>query len=444
VDCRLIREPGQPIRSITLLDRVDAANAPHPSNGSERLLFRQLYESLVRVDCDGRMQPALASAWRFDAATMKWIVTLREDARFSDGTPVTSAEVVRDWTIGGLGVELRPEVRRIVQSITAVDNRTLEITLRNPGGDVLRSLAHTDLAVSRRVPGSVWPVGTRPYRIAQHGQATVPARPSSITLVNAPGSSAAPGTMDNLTSVRFQIASGRDARDLLDEGVDLLLTRDPTAREYAATLTQYVSAAMAWQRTHVLLTPGRSTTARDLSAEDREALARDAVRGEARGAMGPFWWQSLQGCDALGAVPPAQPAVTTGRVVYDGNDSVARDLAERLVGLVRVPSPVATAILNALLPDPATRTYQRATGLTGDALALARRRGNDAAYVLALDGRPLDPCLELQLVREGVGWTNAQTIIPLVDTRLQAIVRRGHSGLTTEWDGGLLLADGTR
>jgi hypothetical protein len=442
VDCRLIREPGQPIMSIALGDRVEAANAPHPSNESERLLFRQLYESLVRVDCDGHIQPALASAWRFDAATLKWIVTLREDARFSDGTPVTAVEVVTDWTIGGLGVDLRPEVRRIVQSIIAVDDRTLEITLRNPSGEAPLSLAHTDLAISRRVPSSVWPLGTRPYRIAPQGEAAAPARPSSITLVRAVRNSAAPDTTNNLTSLRVLVAPGRDARDLLDEGVDLLLTRDPTARDYAATLLQFESAPLAWQRTHVLLAPRRSTTARDLSVEEREALAHDAVRGEARGAMGPFWWQSLQGCDALGAQPPAQPAVTTGRIVYDGNDSIARDLAERLVGLVRVSSPAATAILDALLPD--RPGYQRATALTGDALALARRRGNDAAYILALDARPLDPCREMQVVMEKVGWADAQTIVPLVDTRPQVIVRRGHSGVTTEWDGGLLLGDDIR
>jgi Bacterial extracellular solute-binding proteins, family 5 Middle len=444
VDCRLILEPGQPIMSIALGDRVDAANAPHPSNESERLLFRQLYESLVRVDCDGRMQPALASAWRFDAATLKWIVTLRENARFSDETPVTAAAVVTDWTIGGLGIDLRPEVSRIVHSIIAVDDRTLEITLRNPSGDAPLSLAHTDLAISRRVPSSVWPLGTGPYRIAPQGEAATPARPSSITLVRAARNSAAPNTTNNLTSLRVLVAPGRDARDLLDEGVDLLLTRDPTAREYAATLPQFVSAPLAWQRTHVLLAPRRSTTARNLSIEEREALAHDAVRGEARGAMGPFWWQSLQGCEGLSAQPPAQPAVTTGRIVYDGNDTVARDIAERLVGLVRVSSPPATAILDALLPNRPGRTYERATALTGEALALARRRGNDAANILALDARPLDPCREMQVVMEKVGWADAQTIVPLVDTRLQAIVRRGHSGVTTEWDGGLLLADDIR
>ena len=59
IDCLLISEKnaagqaGQ-VKSVTtaaLGERVDPVNAPHPSNESERLVFRQLYETLVTVDC---------------------------------------------------------------------------------------------------------------------------------------------------------------------------------------------------------------------------------------------------------------------------------------------------------------------------------------------------------------------------------------------------------
>ena len=38
-------------------------------------------------------------------------------------------------------------------------------------------------------------------------------------------------------------------------------------------------------------------------------------------------------------------------------------------------------------------------------------------------------------------WLDPDTMVPLVDTRLHAVVRRGRSGITTEWDGGLLIAE---
>ena len=36
-------------------------------------------------------------------------------------------------------------------------------------------------------------------------------------------------------------------------------------------------------------------------------------------------------------------------------------------------------------------------------------------------------------------WLDPETIVPLVDTRLQAVVRRGRSGVTADFDGALLI-----
>jgi hypothetical protein len=126
--------------------------------------------------------------------------------------------------------------------------------------------------------------------------------------------------------------------------------------------------------------------------------------------------------------------------VYDVNDGAARDLAERLVGLARASGPAATVFLDALLPDRPRQTYQRATGLSGEALAAARRRGADAAYVVSVDSRPVEPCRALQAMMDAAPWLDPETIVPLVDTRLRAIARRGRSGVTVDWDGGLLIA----
>jgi hypothetical protein len=426
-DCRLIPEPGEPIATVALTERVDPANAPHPTNESERLLFRQLYETLVRLDCEGDMQPGLAESWQLDASRSVWTVTLRDNARFSDGTPVTATDVAAAWTIAGSS-ELRPQVLRLIRSAAVIDDQTLEIALRSHG-ETPAALAHADLAIARRTPATVWPLGTRSARIALEGGTSV------LTLNRDTG---------NLPSIRFLLAPGRDVRDLLDEGVDLLLTRDMGALNYAATLPQFASVPLEWQRTHVLLTPGRAPTSGSPAPEALEALARDAVRGEARGAAGPFWWQSLPGCGPTPSSEPPDRSSVTDRIIYDAADSTARDLAERLVGLARASGADAAAVLDALLPNGVSKTLQRATGLSGEALASARRRGNDAGYIMALDRRPLDPCRDMQVLAESAGWAAPENIVPLVDTRLKAIVRRGHSGIRTDWDGGLLIVDSER
>jgi hypothetical protein len=405
----VIAAPGEPIATIGLNDRVSPANAPRPANDGERLLFRQLYETLVHVDCQGRLRAGLAATWRFEAETSRWIVTLRDDPLFADGTPVTPADVVAAWSRDAGTGELRQEVRRIVQAIAPVDHRSLAITLHRPSADGPLPLAHPDLAIAKRIAGSPWPLGTRSASIEPDPQSPAVKGAAVMTV-----------TRSGMAPLRVVAADG-DPRDLLDEGVDLLLTRNPAALDYAATLAQFERVPLPWQRTHVLLTPGRARPLPALTEEARAALAADAVRGDARGAQGPFWWEMLSGC----AITPSSPRSQTApvpRVVYEANDSAARDLAERFVGL---------------------RHYPRAVGLSGDALAQALRLGGDAGYVVAVESRPVDPCRNLQTLLDRAPWLDPATIMPLVDTRLHAIIRRGRSGLSTEWNGGMVIAGGT-
>ena len=426
-ECALIAEPGEPIATVALPDRVNPSNAPRPSNESEQLLFRQLYETLIRLDCKGQVRPGLAESWRLDANGRTWIVTLRESARFSDGTPVTSTDVRATWMRNGFGDELQAHVSRLVQSVVPVDDRTVAITLRSHRVDIPLELAHTDLAIAKPAAGSRWPLGTRTDGAAPERDAPGAAGDSVITV-----------RRDDLPSLRFLVAPG-DPRDLLDKGLDLLLTRDPGALDYAGTLPHFQSVPLEWQRIHVLITPGRTPGAWSLPEEARQVLAADAVRGEARGALGPFWWQMLQDCEVAPA-EPREPAAFTPRIVYDAGDAASRDLAERLVGLSRGSVAAAKPILDVLLPDRQRRSYQQAVALAGEPLAATRRRGRDAAYIIAVDRRPIDPCRDIQVLTDSARWLDPEIIVPLVETRLRAIVRRGRSGVSVDWDGGLLVA----
>jgi hypothetical protein len=341
---------------------------------------------------------------------------------------VTPADVQRGWTGGG--DDLLPPVGRLVQSVAPVDDRVLAVIPRRQHPDAPIALAHPDLAVARSLGGPLWPLGTRADRSAAASNPSAGTATAGVTI-----------TRDTGPALRF-VHAPRDPRDLLDAGVDLLLTRDPATLDYAGTLPQVRAVPLEWRRTYVLLTPGRSPTASPLPAQARQALADDAVRGEARGAAEPFWWQDLGACNVAAPARPHVPVATAPRVVYDAADEAARDLAERLVGLGRVSSPAAAALLEVLLPDRSRRIGLRAAGLTGEPLAVARRRGTDAAYVMSFDRVSIDPCRDFAIAAEGAPWLEAGTIVPLVDTRLKAIVRRGRSGLTVDGDGALLI-DGT-
>ena len=429
-DCALIATPGEPITTVGITDRIDPSNAPRPKNPSERLLFSQLYETLVRVDCMGRVRPGLAISWRLeprfvtpsDRNTRRWIVTLRENARFADETPVTAAAVHASWLQNGVRGQSRRYVSRLVEWVDEVDDRTLAIQLDSAWFDAPLALAHPDLAVAKSVADSPWPLGTRSSSL----EATGAVRGSVLFELTV--------RRDALPPLRFLIAPA-DPRDLLDASVDLLVTRDPATLDYATTLPDLRRVPLAWQRTYIYLSAGRLSFSPSLSEEARQALAADAVRGEARGAQGPFWFETAQ-CQPVG-IGGMSPHIPTPRIVYDATDPVARDLAERFVALAGASGPTATAFLEAVLPDRPRRTFERATGLTGEALAKARAQGTDAGYIAFVDSRPFDPCNAKYTLLEAVPW--ARTILPLVDTRVQVVVRRGKSGATTEFDGAIVI-----
>ena len=127
--------------------RIGVTAAPaslDPAKGRVERLMRPLaYESLVQQRPDGSYGPGLATKWRYlnDNATLEF--TLRDGARFSDGTPV-DADAVKQWleyfpTANG------PFVSRMgaLESVEAVDKRTVRLNLAAPN-----PAAHALIAVN--------------------------------------------------------------------------------------------------------------------------------------------------------------------------------------------------------------------------------------------------------------------------------------------------------
>src|SRR5256885_4895087 len=87
--------------TIGLTDAVDPRHAPLGRNDAERIVFRHLYETPVRIDCDGHAVPELFDQWTKDDGGRRWTFRLRDGAQFWDGAPVTAQDVV--FGRGGIG-----------------------------------------------------------------------------------------------------------------------------------------------------------------------------------------------------------------------------------------------------------------------------------------------------------------------------------------------------
>jgi hypothetical protein len=354
--------------SLASAQPVDSVHAPIPDNDAERVVFRQRYESPIRLDCEGGVHPAFAASWSRDSTGRAWTLVLRSDSSARDGEFVTADRLAAEWrsreaaamTLKSAGVD----------SVVPLDQNRLLLKLSQPAENVPGVLADPALAM---------PAGQR----AQHPF--------------------------------LSVIRSRDLRDALDRGADIVQSGDPVLVEYARSRADRVTVPLPWDKTYVLLLPAGSSGLDSFvgidSAAFRSGLARDAVHGDARGAEPPFWWGNLSAC--TGSAPASRPAPQpSGAVVYPQDDRIARDLAERIVALAALPGLTARSLANSDLRS---------------SLRVGRERG----YILALPRRPTVACREL------ASWPPGATVLPLVDTRLTAIVRRDLPRITVDWDGTL-------
>jgi extracellular solute-binding protein (family 5) len=387
--------------TLALPGGVDPAHAPVPETDAERMVFRQLYETLVRLDCTGAPRPGLAQAWSASDSGVQWTFTLRAGARFQDGQAVTARDVVASWMSGDTTL-LEGAI------VTAPDDRTLVLRLRHPSAAPPLWLADPALAVTRAMAGESWPEGTGSYAVDSVAGGAV------LTPLG--------GRRPTLQLPRLGVG---DARDWLDRGIDLVVTGDAAALGYAASRPDLMTEALPWDRTYLLLAPG---AAPPVTTAWREGLARDAVRVEARAAEAPAWWTAFPVCigpPPTGA-PPLPPEGPRFLVAYPREDATARSIAERLVALEGAPAGTTG---RAVALGPAE--------LMG-ALAAGQAGGGGWQFVIPFPQVVLEPCRAVHgLVARAPWLTFASQIVPLIDTRRRVVWRRGAAAFTVDWDGTL-------
>jgi hypothetical protein len=232
--------------------------------------------------------------------------------------------------------------------------------------------------------------------------------------------------------LELPIAEGDDLRDVLETGVteangrrpDVLVTIDAAVIAYAERRGEHVSVALPWSATYALV-PAMSTAGPPPSREQRDALARDAVTSDARGAEEPFAWLADTAC--------AEPLTAPGRaavpvVVYPTGDPIARQLAERVVALAGVAAPASW--LASLTATGDARGTPRAPGASRAPPLRVSPVPSDSVRAMLASGRVIAAVMPIARdprTRCGTrdGRRAPRGALPLVDSRAHALVRRG-------------------
>jgi ABC-type transport system substrate-binding protein len=296
--------PGVDVYREGILGRPGSIDPLTAQGQADRDLVSLVFSGLVRLGPNGTIVPDLAASWTVAQKGASYTFRIRPDARWQDGQPVTSADVLytihtlQDPSYTGPGASSWREV-----TVTAVDDLTVRFDLATPLGSFLQAatqpllpdhllhdVAATDLVTS---PFDDAPVGSGPYRLvswdaleahlerdpttgrppdapASTGPSvaatptTVPsatggssAAPSATTAPSASGTAPAPTAIASATPIPT-LAPSPPAGSVQPEAIDLRFYNDATSlmSDYRAGLLDAASGLEASDAVQLAATAG--------------------------------------------------------------------------------------------------------------------------------------------------------------------------------------------
>ena len=137
----------------------------------DEVVYANVFEGLTRFAPDGAIVPALAESWTVSDDGLTWTFTLHDGVTFHDGTTFEAEDV--KFSLDRARAEDSTNAQKAlfagIDSVEAVDARTVRITLKAPNGNFPFNLAWGDAVIvaPESADGNATnPVGTGPFRFA--------------------------------------------------------------------------------------------------------------------------------------------------------------------------------------------------------------------------------------------------------------------------------------
>jgi peptide/nickel transport system substrate-binding protein len=205
----------------------------NPAAAIDEVLDQNVYQHLVQLDPAGQIVPVLATSYRWSADRKTVTFTLRQGVKFSNGDPLTAADVVYsiNRVIAPKSTYPYAALMGKVAKVAKVSDNQVAVTLATPNNEWLYQFA----AYSNGVvldPAAVGklataPVGTGPFKLSSF----VPNY--SVTLVANPGYW---GTKPAVSTATFRYFSDANAENsALESGqINVIddLTNPPDVRQF--------------------------------------------------------------------------------------------------------------------------------------------------------------------------------------------------------------------
>jgi peptide/nickel transport system substrate-binding protein len=137
---------------------------------NESPYMQAVYDSLLKADTKGNVEPNLATKWSYNGDKTVLTMTLRDDVKFTDGTKLTADAAAQNLLRFRDGVSPNKSLLASVKDATAEGAETLKITLKDSDPALLTSLTqNAGLVESPKAFSNkdikTNPVGSGPYTL---------------------------------------------------------------------------------------------------------------------------------------------------------------------------------------------------------------------------------------------------------------------------------------
>ena len=243
-------DPGTATGGTVRIGIGGSADSLNPGNGvlaEGYTLYELMYDTPIGITSDGEYVPELATEWGVAEDGLTWTLTIREDATFHDGEPLTAEDVAYSLNLYKATEDFPflASYPAIYETIEAVDETTVELTTAEPIGNFESTMVFMYI-----LPQHIWEAEDDP--VAFENAEMIGSGPFSLTefsqgefaeLASNPDYW---GTPPNVEGVIFQTISNPDSRvTALTEGQVDAITEFPATAISALQNAENVNVHIA-------------------------------------------------------------------------------------------------------------------------------------------------------------------------------------------------------
>ncbi len=129
-----------PAFTVAISQTPATFNPMNAAGGLEEEFFLLCYDPLWRLDESGEPVACLAEDWSLSSDSLTWTIRLRHDAVFSDGTPLTAADVLFTYELMWHNNTAFSDYFDGVTAVRQTDDYTVVISTEYVKGDMLYNL----------------------------------------------------------------------------------------------------------------------------------------------------------------------------------------------------------------------------------------------------------------------------------------------------------------